>query len=95
MSDDVPEEDFEGACFCDVDEFGFTVRDRRFFPYLVCFRTGWNRDIVCWIEANVGKRGKEWLGGYQNGVVDAAHPEFCARFRDQRHAMFFKLRWHG
>lgn len=65
------------------------------FPY-ECKTLSDHKDVVSWLEANIGKFDNEWYRygtDIAQGIVAGVPFYDYYRFRDEKAAMLFTLRW--
>ena len=64
------------------------------WPY-VCY-TGANwPDVVAWCEQNIGEFDQDWYKLGEDIMAQSIYTDYKSTymFRDERHAVLFKLRW--
>ena len=61
----------------------------------VCYTGAYWPDVVAWCEQNIGEFDQDWYKLGEDIMAQSIYTDYKSTymFRDERHAVLFKLRW--
>jgi len=64
------------------------------WPYICYSGAHWS-EVQEWCEANIGEYGRDWYKLGEDIAAQSIYSDYKSTymFRDERHAVLFKLRW--
>jgi hypothetical protein len=64
------------------------------WPY-ICYTSHPYPEVQAWCEANIGQFDREWYKLGEDPAAQMINPDYKSTymFRDEKHAVLFKLKW--